>query len=431
MSQCATGAPVGGELVGPRTGAIVLGLTLLAYAALALGYATRTAAWQNPDEPAHYNYVAFVAHSGTLPELEVGDWDSALLERLKNGRLQPGDSIDSIRYESWQPPLFYLLAAPVFRLDPTHDQLLHLRLFNVFLGGLALLLAFHVARPLLGDALAAAVPLTMAGIPMFTAVSAALSADPLANLLAAAILLLLVHGVRAGVSSKRAATTGLLLGLGMLTKLALAIFVPIALLVVLFRSCRPRREAAIVLGVAGLLLLPWLVHQVTTYGWTDPLATARHAQVVSDQPRFPGFSPAYIGLALTITFHSFWAQFGWMAIPAPDRLYWIWGGLCVLASLGLGLRSRRGPVTPSWILMLGTLLAAASGYVVYNLTFEQLQGRYLFTALVPIAVLLVAGWAALVPPRSQRLLGIGIGLLLLSLNAYTLTQVLVPGFSSP
>ncbi len=92
-----------------------LALALIAYAVLAYGYITLTPIWQNPDEPAHANYVAYVAQTGGLPELRRGDWDLALLERLKNGTLESGDSVASIRYENWQPPLSYLLAAPVFR----------------------------------------------------------------------------------------------------------------------------------------------------------------------------------------------------------------------------------------------------------------------------------------------------------------------------
>jgi hypothetical protein len=70
-------------------------------------------------------------------------------------------------------------------------------------------------------------------------------------------------------------------------------------------------------------------------------------------------------------------------------------------------------------------------YIGYNLSFQQFQGRYLFTALAPIAVLLVAGWAAWLP---ARLAPWGLGLvagLLISLNAYSLLRVLEPGFAPP
>jgi 4-amino-4-deoxy-L-arabinose transferase-like glycosyltransferase len=395
---------------------------------LAYGYATLTPAWQNPDEPAHYNYVAFVAQTAGLPELRQGDWDSALLERLKTGTLRPGDSIATIRYESWQPPLFYLVAAPVFRLGPVDDPLAvlqRLRALDIVLGGITLVLAFGIARHVFEPELAVAVPLAMVGVPMFVAVSAALSADPLANLLAAAILLALLQPTgRLGWP----VVVGALLGLGLLTKLELAIFIPIALAVLIIRSQNRVRDTMILLGTTAIVAAPWLVHQVTTYGWTDPLALARHSAIVADQPRFPGLTLDWLWQFLTVSFHSFWAQFGWMAIVAPDRLYLIWGILGVAVLIGL-VMARRRLVEPEWLLMVATVLVAFVAYVGYNFAFEQFQSRYVFTALTPIAALLVLGWATLLPRRTLPWSVLALTTALVALNAYALLRVLVPGFA--
>ncbi len=422
------------SLEGTRLTRLILALTLLVYAALALGYVALTPIWQNPDEPAHYNYVAFVAQTGGLPELLRGDWDSALLERLKNGRLAAGDSVAAIRYEAWQPPLSYLVAAPLYRVLAGADTatMVHaLRTFDAVLGGLTLVVAFLAARAVLPIHLALGVPLALVGVPMFTAVSASVSADPLANLISAGVFLLLLR--RLGGSASHldimwAIGTGVVIGLGLLTKLALGIFVPLAILVILQRSARRVRESLLLLGTTALVVSPWLIHQVTTYGWTDPLATARHAHVVLDQKRFQGLSLDFFGGFLTTTFHSFWAQFGWMAVVAPDRLYWIWGVLTLVALAGL-IRTRHHLREPAWLLVLLTLGAAALGYVGYNLAYEQFQGRYLFTALVPVAILLVGGWAAWLPRGAQTWGVLLVGLGLVALNAYTLLRVLVPGFA--
>ena len=88
----------------------------------------------------------------------------------------------------------------------------------------------------------------------------------------------------------------------------------------------------------------------------------------------------------------------------------------------------RGP-RPPWRLLAGVVLTSIAAYIGYNLSFEQFQGRYLFTALVPIAILLVAGWAAWLP---ARLAPWGLALitgLLIALNAYALVRVLGPGFA--
>jgi hypothetical protein len=258
----------------------------------------------------------------------------------------------------------------------------------------------------------------MAGIPMFSAVSASLSADPLANAFAAWLVLVLLQ------PRLHALRTGALLGVALVTKLALVIYVPLAL----WRMRRDVRSALLTLAVAGLVTLPWLIHQVTTYGWTDPLATQRHAQVVVDQPRFSALTAQYAIDFATVSFHSFWAQFGWMAIPAPDRLYVVWGGLSLLAVAGLVWR-RDWLRDPRWQLMVATVACAVIAYIVYNLAFTQFQGRYLFTALVPIACLLVAGWSAWLPARFKVLGTLAIALVLVALNAYALVRVLTPGFA--
>jgi hypothetical protein len=207
------------------------------------------------------------------------------------------------------------------------------------------------------------------------------------------------------------------------------IFVPLALVVVVIRSAKPLREGLVLLVATGVVVSPWLVHQVTTYGWTDPLATSRHAAVVLDQRRFPGLSPQYVADFLTTTFHSFWAQFGWMGLVAPDRLYWAYGLLTLVAAAGLLLLGRRLFHQPPWQLMLATLAVAFVAYIGYNLAFEQFQGRYLFTALVPVAVLLVGGWSAWLPRRFQEPGTLLLSLGLIALNGYALVRVLVPGFA--
>jgi Predicted membrane protein (DUF2142) len=415
------------------TSLLALMLTLAAYAALAIAYAIRTPVWQNPDEPAHYNYVAHVAQTATLPELKPGDWDLPLLERLKNGRMQPGDSIEAIRYEGWQPPVYYLLAAPVYRFAPPDDEarVLALRLFGAVLGGATLVVAYRTAMCVLPGYLALAVPPALAGIPMFTAVSASVSADPLANLIAAWLTLLVVWifvSRAAPISPRAAAGLGALVGVGVLTKLALAIFGPLLVYVLLLRAAQRVRAVVAMLAACGAVMLPWLVHQVTTYGLTDPFATARHAAVVVDQERFSGLSVDYAMQFLTVTFHSFWAQFGWMAIVAPDRLYWFWGLLSLAAMVGL-MRQTRLLLAPGWRLVVAIGLLSLIAYVGYNLAFKQFQGRYLFTALVPMAMLLVAGWSRLVPRRAGPLLAMSFATLLVVANAYTLVRVLVPGFA--
>jgi hypothetical protein len=89
---------------------------LLAYLLLGTLYAVHTPAWQAPDEPAHYNYIQYLAEQRRFPILKPGDFPAQYLEEIKAAHFPPEMSIAPIRYEYHQPPLYYLLAVPVYRL---------------------------------------------------------------------------------------------------------------------------------------------------------------------------------------------------------------------------------------------------------------------------------------------------------------------------
>jgi hypothetical protein len=177
-----------------RTERALLIFILIAYTVVAALYAARTPAWQAPDEPAHYNYVAQIATAGCCPLLEVGDWDGAYLDELKSARFQPDllADLDSIQYEDHQAPLYYLIAAQVFRI--TNGDLTALRLLNVVIGAGVVLCAYGVGKAILPHrpqiALGAAA--LAAFIPQHTAVLASVTNDALAELVIGATLLALI-----------------------------------------------------------------------------------------------------------------------------------------------------------------------------------------------------------------------------------------------
>ena len=109
-------------------------------------------------------------------------------------------------------------------------------------------------------------------------------------------------------------------------------------------------------------------------------------------------------------------------------MYFVWAVLTLGAVVGL-VRDYRRLGEPSVRLLVGVLLTAIVAYIGYNLTFKQFQGRYLFTAIAPIAVLLVVGWAAWLPARLAPWGLAFIAALLVALNGYALVRVLSPGFA--
>ena len=392
-----------------------LGIILALYLTLGGLYAVLTPPWQAPDEPAHYNYVRHLAEQGRLPVLHLGDYPHAYLEQLKAARFPPEMSITPLRYESWQPPLYYLLAAPMYRLF--QGNLVALRAFSVLLGVGVVVTAYRMLRSCFPSrsALALGTAAFVAFVPMHLAVSSSVNNDILAEWLIG----LTAWYALAGLSQperylgwKWQLLSGILLGLGLLTKLT---YYYIALpLFVLGLWWRHRnlvtivRGSPVTWGVALLFALPWYGRNVALYGWPDLLGKWHHDAVVIGQLRTADYLsqvgwPGYLQHFFTTTFQSFWGQFGWMAVPMDARTYWLLGVLSALAVLGgaLALRDRaRWQHAASTMMVLAAWLAlTVVGYLYYNVTFVQFQGRYLFPGLIPMGLFMVTGWRTILLRR--------------------------------
>jgi 4-amino-4-deoxy-L-arabinose transferase-like glycosyltransferase len=431
------------------------------YLLVGAAFAIFTPDWQAPDEPAHYNYIAHIATEGRLPVIAAGDWDAEYLEQLKAARFDPArpgllDDLDRVRYENHQPPLYYLLAAPVYGL--TGGSLLVLRLFSVTLGLVIVLSAYGVgrlmipARPWIALAAAAFV----AFLPQHMHILASVNNDALGWALVGLILLATVAYLQETPLLGRTVRPwqlGLLVGIGFVTKATtyfLAGVVLVALLLRWWAASRDDRRAPLsqLLRAAILFLLPalilgalWWGRNLHVYGFPDFLGLAAHDHVVADQPRTADRIEAlglggYLWEAARVTFRSFWGKFGWMAYTLPGYFYPpILAGL-VLALTGWVIdafqRRRNGTVTPppqrnAWIVLGLTALLSALAFVYYNTEFQQYQGRYLFPLLIPLALWLALGldvWRRLA--RLSPWLLVGLFVLLAPVNMWLLWRVIVP-----
>lgn len=418
----------------------ILALLISAYVALGLLYAALTPRWQVPDEPAHYNYIRHLVEKKSFPILQVGDYDQDYLHEITTAKFDPALSIDSIRYESHQPPLYYVLAAPIYAL--TGGALLPLRLLSVALGAGLLLVAYLVVKTLYPDLTWPALGTTafIAFNPQHIAITAAVNNDALAEFVLSIVLLHLVRWLtpESPVPTGHLVKTGFLIGLALLTKAGVYITVPLALVAVWLRFFRSKPSvvhadvrhgskirraisaAAALLLPALLLSLPWFARNALTYGGLDILGLEQHERIVAGQPRTAEWlaEHGWFGLAGILsrtTFRSFWAMFGWMAVPIDARIYGALRLLTVIVALGLFLRlvdlwGTGTKLSSAALLLVCSGLLTLSTYLGYNLTFYQAQGRYLFPAMIPLGLAWSFGLREALRRPNARLIGIGLAL---------------------
>lgn len=377
-------------------------LILAAYLLVGLFYASYTPVWQAPDEPAHYNYIRSLAEGRGIPVMDEGDYDQAYIVRLTTEGFPPELSIASLEYEDHQPPLYYLLAAPLFALSS--GNVVVLRLFSVVLGAgvvaviMAIVLEVFPDRPCLAWLAGGLV----AFLPQHVAMVSAVNNDALTELLLASWVLLALRYLRNAVHP---AVLGVVLGALFLTKTTGYGAAILSVLVVFLRWRRGGfswkwavNQGVLIFGPGLLLGSLWWVRNWVVYGWPDFMGLLRHNEIVVGQPRTADFLArdgawAFYTGALRTTFRSFWGQFGWMGVVLDSRIYlgvgllsavMAWGALW---RLGEGVAAGFEPRVRDALILLGVSALITFGlYIFYNFTFVQHQGRYLFPALPPLAL---------------------------------------------
>lgn len=430
-------------------------------------YALFTPPWQAPDEPGHFEYAwAIARRGGPADPLNPGavlDWlkemprpnahpavqaarpafereviDSLYrdgffeyrqrpapeprlqsLDQISLGRTLPGERF-STAY-AWQA----VFVGPGLN-GSVLDQLYLARLSSVVINLGIVGLGLATARTLLPGRpdLALAVGAALVFWPQHTFINATVNEGPLAELGAT----LAVYGWARlfartfSLLGIAAVIGGTLLGLSAKANAAYLLGLhPLLLPVYLAATVRLRRPQAGLLALLAAVALAgglWAVYQADLVS----LDRTRQALEVLRQRLAPGpeLTQSLGGRPWWWVFDSYWGVFGWMHVRVFDDWYRAMYALTALGILGWAVPRRDFPapgVGPTALIWLGPVLAL--GMLALYILFidpSYLQGRYLFTAAVPATLLLVVGWARLVPARWERWFLPGLGLILAGLD---------------
>jgi 4-amino-4-deoxy-L-arabinose transferase-like glycosyltransferase len=324
------------------------------------------------------------------------------------------------------PPLYYEAGSLLLRAeravvpgDLAVDQEWHLlRLLNVLMIAPLALLAWAAARRLgAASEVAVAASVVPLAIPQLLHIGSAINNDNLLTLLCGVLAVLLAGVVRGDQRRSTALAVGVVTGLALLTKafafvLPLWIAVAYALPALRDRSrLRPATERmAVALCAAAVVGGWWWVVHALREGALSPSIADRAFSGAAPAGFHPdlGFYVPRFGWWLT---ERFWGNFGYFSVPMT-RAVVIAATVVAVAGIvaafvpWLPWDRPRGATTPRslelaafgslFVLLVG--FVAVHAYGLYNSSGKTpfIQGRYLFGALAPFAVVLAVGLSRLV-----------------------------------
>jgi Predicted membrane protein (DUF2142) len=414
----------------------------------AAGWSLVTPAFQAPDEPSHFAYVQDLAEAGTLPtssresfspaqeialrdlkqrEVRYSPQNPMILSAAEQRQLRRDLALPLSRVgrgagvAASEPPLYYALLTIPY-LDGSSrtilDSLLLMRLCSALTAGLTALFVFLFLREALPVARWAWTvgALGVAFTPLLGLMSGAVNPDGLLCAVSAALFCCLARGFRRGLTPRLALLTGLVIAVGLLTKLSFIGLVPGAALGLLLLAVRARqlsrRVAYQSLALASATALApvcvyVLVNELTgrsVYGvLSSGVATyTTHSRPLRELsyiwqfflPRLPGMHNYFPGLQTTRKFwiDGFVGLYGWVDTVFPAWVYNIAQiPLILLAALlsralitsRHALRHRLAELTVYATMTIGLMiLIGASDYLEYPAHIgNYAQPRYLLPVI--------------------------------------------------
>lgn len=401
------------------------------------------------------NKINFYKLRNTESKLILTDFErSQLYDSVRDLRSWTGNN-----YVTGYPPGYYWpvsLMYKVFYDEPIILRFFAARFSSVFMSLFLVIFSYHIARKVIPDSDTFPIVVSlMTGLqPMVSMISSSVNNDVLMMVFSAGLSYWLVTFLtdnRAKQSIPFILLGGVGMGCGLLIKAQLLYVVLfILLIVVLFmyiKSCTVKtilQTFSFLITPAVLIYSWWAIFSFKYYhslfgvlGF-NPIGSTKNGKLVDYLSLIfqkNAFNRIYI-----IWVKWFWAALGWLNISFESK--WIYLTIigiifisCIGLLVGLDRWRRFGKLNTSVnIVLLTVFILFVLGnvgflYVVefdnYRKTLEtMLQGRYLFTSIVPINILLLIGIRFLIKNTYHKHLDILFSLLIIAFNLASLGLIL-------
>ena len=393
--------------------------------------------WDLNDEQQHMDYVQKISVTGSLPilgdsRLSPGITESiAATDRWTHLHLKRPSSMDPSTwglegqsYQSYQPPLYYLVLVAPFRLMPADSlfTMYGLRLITVFLAALSALVLYLVLVEITNGrrdlSLLGSIALIL--VPERAQATSRVNNDVMTELFGTLALLLIVWQWKSGLTWRRSFAIGLVVGLALLSKSSAVVLVVLMVFAFLkpstdgpfrYRMHHLATQLLVVVVVSG-----WQIgRNVVLYG--DPTGSAAFLRLAGFQPtlRMPD-ALMTLGQGMWIT--RWHGQFPLIISIA------IWT-LLIFHLFGLVGLTRQRPYI--FLLIAATLLwlvpliyGASTGLI------QTIEGRFVLAGLSPLIGLGALGACQLRDLLRSRMLTGGLVATVAIGNAATLIFFSLP-----
>lgn len=408
--------------------------------------------YESPDELHHWKYAQYIHSHLALPPYTT-DY-----------------------LEAPQPPLYYLLIAPlassmrpppilqhpeferIFGFHFDHLLRVHIdspcwphlfancpgdshrywpirraRLVTITFGLIAVvftaLAVFEVTKSRPGAVMAAAL---IGFLPQFDFRSASVNNDPALVCFSAIATYFIVRMIVRGFEIVPAVCGSVAIALAFLSKISAAVLVPVFAAAILLTAPNWRtrfQRWAYLFAICGFIVLPWLIWNKWVYG--DILASSKITQTVPLMVHKKSITDPYFRTEfLRKLSQSFFGYFGWLTLKLPRFIYQGYAMLYLVAWCGLLFSvPKREKLLWISLLMAATALGSLAFLAYANLMYEQPQGRLIYQSLSAIVVLVALGLGAI--PRISKYVAAVVVIGLFSVNIYALTEVVHRAYSGP